>query len=189
MVASGTTGTIATSSEAIMQDYKCGEMIGTRPKVLTIMQLLAVPVGAMAVSLIYPALTKTYGDVGGEGLPSPISTKWAGFAELLKKGISALQDSAFYALIAFSLFGVLFTWLESQPRIKKWVPSPTGIGIGILVPFSVVFTMFLGGIAGWFWERLDKRSSDLYLVPFSSGLIAGEALVAVIGAGILFLAA
>lgn len=189
MVASGTTGTIATSSEAIMQDYKCGEMIRTRPKILTIMQLLAVPVGALSVSLIYPALTKTYGEVGGEGLPSPISTKWAGFAELLQKGIGALQDSAFYALIIFSILGIALTVLESQPRIKKWVPSPTGIGIGILVPFSVVFTMFLGGLVGWFWERTDKRSADLYLVPFSSGLIAGEALVAVIGAGILFIAA
>ena len=52
MVASGTTGTIATSSEAIMQDYKCGEMIGTKPRNLTIMQLIAVPVGAAAVSWI-----------------------------------------------------------------------------------------------------------------------------------------
>src|SRR5689334_14355496 len=32
MVASGTTGTVATSSEAIMQDYKCGDVIGTKPR-------------------------------------------------------------------------------------------------------------------------------------------------------------
>ena len=46
MVASGTTGTIATSSESIMQDYRCGQIIGTKPRNLTIMQLLAVPVGS-----------------------------------------------------------------------------------------------------------------------------------------------
>ena len=186
MVASGTTGTIATSSEAIMQDYKCGEMIGTKPRILTMMQLLAVPVGALSVSLIYPALVHTYGAVGGKGLPSPISTKWAGFASLLEKGIDALAPSAFDALIVFSILGVVFTVLEANPRIKKWVPSPTGIGIGILVPFSVVFTMFLGGIVSVIWEKYDKKSADLYMVPLSSGFIAGEALIAVIAAGILF---
>ncbi len=52
-----------------MQDYKCGEMLATEPHILTMMQLLAVPVGALSVSLIYPALVKTYGAVGGAGLP------------------------------------------------------------------------------------------------------------------------
>src|SRR5205085_7233332 len=41
MVASGTTGTIAVESEALMQDYKAGYMIGSTPKYLTIMQLIA----------------------------------------------------------------------------------------------------------------------------------------------------
>ncbi len=39
MLASGTTGTIAIDSEALMQDYKAGDMIGSSPKYLTIMQL------------------------------------------------------------------------------------------------------------------------------------------------------
>jgi uncharacterized oligopeptide transporter (OPT) family protein len=188
MVASGTTGTVATSSEAIMQDYKSGELLGTKPRMLTIMQLIAVPVGALATSLIYPALVSTYGEVGAKGsqLSSPISVKWAGFAELLEKGIGALAPSAFDALIVFVILGIIFTVLESNAKLKKWVPSPTGIGIGILVPFSVVFTMFLGGIAGMIWERADKKSADLYMVPLSSGFIAGEALIAVIAAAILF---
>ena len=56
MVASGTTGTIAVESEALMQDYKAGHMIGSSPKNLTIMQLLATPIGAAAVSWTYPLL-------------------------------------------------------------------------------------------------------------------------------------
>src|SRR5262249_18132663 len=43
MVASGTTGTIAIESEALMQDYKAGHMIGSSPRLLTYMQLLATP--------------------------------------------------------------------------------------------------------------------------------------------------
>jgi len=192
MVASGTTGTIATSSEAIMQDYKCGEVIGTKPRNLTLMQLIAVPVGAAAVSWIYPALVKTYGifdrinEKTGEtipaGLTSPISNKWSGFATILKDGAGALPSSALYALIVFSILGAVFTVCESNKKLKNWVPSPTGVGIGMLVPFSVISTMFIGGVVGWLWERTDKKTADTYMVPLASGLIAGEAIVAVVGA-------
>jgi uncharacterized oligopeptide transporter (OPT) family protein len=186
MVASGTTGTIATSSEAIMQDYKCGELIGTKPRSLTIMQLIAVPVGAAAVSWMYPALVKTYGIVGDDAkLSSPISQKWARFAALLQDGLGSLPTSAMIALLIFSVLGVVFTVLEANPRLKKWVPSPTGVGIGILVPFNVVFTMFLGGLAGHFWEKNNKAHADTFMVPLASGLIAGEALVAVFGSILL----
>jgi uncharacterized oligopeptide transporter (OPT) family protein len=192
MAASGTTGTIATSSEMIIQDYKCGHLVGTKPRLITIMQLLAVPVGAAAVSLIYPVLVDTYrivdkvdpvtGKTLQAGLTSPISQKWAGFAKILEEGASALPTSALYALVIFSVLGVLLTVLESNKRVKDWVPSPTGIGIGIVVPFLVVFTMFLGGVIGWVWTKLDRRSSDAFLVPLGSGFIAGEALVAVLAA-------
>jgi uncharacterized oligopeptide transporter (OPT) family protein len=183
MVASGTTGTIATSSEAIMQDYKCGEVIGTKPRNLTIMQLIAVPVGAAAVSWIYPVLVERYGIVGDNAqLTSPISNKWSGFAQILKDGAQALPTSALYALVVFSLLGIVLTVLEANPRIRRFVPSPTGLGIGILVPFNVVFTMFLGGVVGFAWEKSHKKSADIYMIPLASGLIAGEAIVAVVGA-------
>lgn len=196
MVASGTTGTIATSSEMIMQDYRCGAIIGSRPRNIAIMQLLAVPVGAAAVSWMYPLLVDAYhifdttdpatGKIIKAGLTSPISNKWAGFAQILKDGVSAMPSSALYALVIFSVLGVVLTVLEARPGLKKLVPSPTGIGIGMLVPFSVVSTMFLGGVAGHVWETRHKASANIYLLPLASGLIAGEALVAVFASIYLF---
>jgi len=180
MVASGTTGTVAVSSEAIIQDYKAGDVIGSTPRSLTWAQLIAVPIGALAVSLVYPALVDTYGAVGGKNLSSAISKKWALFAEFLKEGFGALPTDALWLLIIFSVLGVVFTILESRPSLKPYVPSPTGIGIGILVPFAVVATMFIGGLVGTVWKRAAPRSADTSLVPFASGLIAGEALVAVL---------
>jgi uncharacterized oligopeptide transporter (OPT) family protein len=198
MVASGTTGTIATSSEAIMQDYRCGEIIGTKPRNLTIMQLIAVPVGAAAVSWMYPLLVKTFGifdstdpvthQLHKAGLTSPISNKWAGFAQILKDGASALPSSALYALVIFSILGIVFTILEANPKLKKFIPSPTGIGIAMLVPFSVISTMFIGGVIGYIWEKKAKASADVFMVPLASGLIAGEAIVAVGASVYLYLA-
>src|SRR5262249_20168610 len=150
MLASGTTGTIATESEALMQDYKAGHMIGSSPRNLTIMQLIATPIGAAAVSWMYPLLRDTYGIVGEHaGLSSPISRKWAGFAEILSKGLSALPRGAVAALVIASILGIIFAILEN--RGSTWVPSPTGIGIGMIVPAAVIIVMFLGGVVERIW--------------------------------------
>jgi len=179
MVASGTTGTIAADSEALMQDYKAGHMIGSSPKNLTIMQLLATPIGAAAVSWMYPLLRDTYGIVGEHaGLTSPISRKWAGFAEILSRGLSALPPGAIAALVVGSILGIILAVLEY--RNVKWIPSPTGIGIAMIVPASVIFVMFLGGVVDRLWLRRDRQANELYMVPLASGFIAGEAIIAVV---------
>jgi uncharacterized oligopeptide transporter (OPT) family protein len=179
MLASGTTGTIAVESEALMQDYKAGYMIGSSPRHLTYMQLLATPVGAAAVSWMYPLLRDTYGIVGVHaGLTSPISRKWASFAEILSNGLSTLPAGALKALVIASILGIIFTVLEG--RNHSWVPSPTGTGIGMLVPAAVIIVMFIGSVTDRIWHRADRRSNELYMTPLASGLIAGEAIIAVI---------
>ena len=40
--------------------------------------------------------------------------------------------------------------------------------------------MFLGSVVDRLWWRTDRRSHQSYMVPLASGLIAGEALVAVV---------
>lgn len=179
MIASGTTGTIAVESEALMQDYKAGFMIGSSPKHLTYMQLLATPVGAAAVSWMYPLLRDTYGIVGpNAGLTSPISRKWAGFAEILSRGFSALPPGALAALVIATLVGIVLAILES--RDIEWVPSPTGMGIAMLVPASVIIMMFVGSLVDQIWGGADRESRDRYIVPVASGFIAGEAIIAVV---------
>jgi uncharacterized oligopeptide transporter (OPT) family protein len=179
MIASGTTGTIAVESEALMQDYKAGYMIGSSPKYMTIMQLIGTPIGAATVSWMYPLLRDTYGIVGDNaGLSSPISRKWAGFAEILSQGVSALPRGAVTALIIASILGVVLAVLES--RKVRWVPSATAMGIAMVVPASVIFVMFLGGLVEMSWRKTSPPTYERYSVPLASGLIAGEAIIAVI---------
>ncbi|MEY4374679.1 MAG: hypothetical protein RL760_846 [Candidatus Eisenbacteria bacterium] len=183
MVASGVTGTIASESEGLMQAYRTGEMLGSKPRYLTYVQLLAVPVGAAAVALVYPLLRDSYGIGGENGLQSPISQKWAGFATLLSKGLSALPAGAIPALGIAVVLGILFTVLEGT-KWRKWCPSPTGVGIGMLVPGSAIVTMFLGAVVAALWPKSkENRTSDgenRTLTALASGFIAGEAIVAVI---------
>jgi putative OPT family oligopeptide transporter len=183
MAASGTTGTIATQSEAIMQDYKAGHMIGSTPRYLTYMQLIAAPIGAATVSYIYPVLKGTYG-IGANGLTSPISVRWAGFTEFLAGGFATLPNETLMWFGIGAVVGILLTLLEQ--KWKKWTPSPTGLGIGMMVPGSIVLTMVVGGFLGWVWEKRSPKTSARLSIPLASGFIAGEAIVAVVLAIIVF---
>lgn len=179
MVASGVTGSVAAESEGLMQAFKTGHMIGSTPKFLTYAQLLAVPVGAAAVSWVYPLLRSTYGIGGEHGLQSPISQKWAGFAQLLSKGLSALPPGALTALSIAVVLGIVFTVMEST-KLKKWTPSPTGLGIGMLVPAAAIIPMFVGAVIDVVWGKVHPKSYERHLTPLASGFIAGEAIIAVV---------
>jgi uncharacterized oligopeptide transporter (OPT) family protein len=184
----GTTGTIAVTSEGLIQDYKAGHMIGSTPRSMTIAQLMGAPIGAAALAVVYPALVRTYGLIGDHaGLAAPGSRRMAGFAELLSGGVSKLPVTAMWAMAVAALLGVAFAIMETNPRLKRWTPSPTGLSLGLLLPFSSLASMFIGALAGWFWQRANPRSAESYLIPLASGLIAGEAMVAVIVPVLLWL--
>jgi uncharacterized oligopeptide transporter (OPT) family protein len=188
ILGNGTTGTIAVTSEGLIQDYKAGHMIGSTPRSMTIAQLLGAPIGAAALALIYPALVKTYGIVGEHAqLAAPGARRAAGFTEILSTGISKLPQSALWAMLAAAIVGIVFAVMETHPRLKRWTPSPTGLSLGVLLPFSSMATMFIGATAGLFWQRANPRSAGNYLIPLASGLIAGEAIVAIIVPVLLWL--
>jgi uncharacterized oligopeptide transporter (OPT) family protein len=180
MAASGLTGTVAATSEGLVQSYKTGDMIGSKPRYLAYVQLMAVPVGAAATAIVYPILRAEYGFKGDDALPSPISQKWVGFATLLGKGIETIHFTALWALGIGVVLGIVFTVLERNKSIKTWVPSPTGIGIGMLVPGFYVTSMLIGACIDWVFRRRDPVGTDRWMLPLASGFIAGEALIVVI---------
>jgi len=180
MISSGITASVAAESEGLMQDYKTGYLIGSTPRSLTYMQLIAVPFGALALAFIYPLLRDTYG-IGESGqLSSPTSVRWVGFAKILSKGFSSLPPSAITALFVGAALGVIFTLLEQKKEWRNFVPSPTGLGIGMLVPANAIATMFLGALGDWIWRKVKPAAAVAYSIPVASGFIAGDALVAVI---------
>ena len=191
MVSSGTTAAVAAESEGLMQDFRAGQMINSTPRLLTYMQLIAVPVGALALAFMYPILRDTYGIYGDHAqLLSPTSQRWVGFAKVMTRELSgagpltpeaaarlAWMKSSF---IVGAIIGVILTILEQRKEWHVFLPSPTGIGIAMLIPFSAVTVIFIGALADKIWEKLSPDSHTKYSIPIASGLIAGEALVAVV---------
>jgi uncharacterized oligopeptide transporter (OPT) family protein len=177
MVGSGMSGTVAVNGETIMQVYRAGRIVGANNRNVTILQLLGIPVGSLTVAIVYPALKAKYG-IGANGLTSPISVKWAGFAEVLNSGFSHLPQGCFAAMLIAVALGIVITLLE--PRWGKWLPSPASVGIGMLVPGVSIMPMVLGGICQWVWSKVDARGEEAYCLPLASGFISGEALVVLV---------
>src|SRR5436190_13677295 len=184
MIGSGMSGAVAANGEHLMQDYRAGKIVGSTNRNLTILQLIGVPIGALAVAVAYPLVRAKYG-VGGEGgLSSPISVKWAGFAELLSKGFGALPSSALQALVLALVVGVILTLLEAKPKLAPYVPSPTAIGLGMLIPGFAVIPIAIGGLLQVVWQKVSPRTEEVYNIPLASGFITGEALVLLILAAV-----
>jgi uncharacterized oligopeptide transporter (OPT) family protein len=162
-----------------MQDFKAGQIIGSNPRRLTYAQLIAAPIGSMATAIVYPVLRNKFG-IGPNGLSSPISVKWAGFAELLTKGLNALPPGCLIGLIIGIAVGIGLTLLAQ--RYGENVPSPAAIGIGMLITAAVLITFITGGIAQLIWSKISPRTEKAYRIPLASGLIAGEAIMAVVAA-------
>jgi putative OPT family oligopeptide transporter len=177
MSSSGLTGTIAVTSEALMQDFKAGQLIGSNSRNLTIAQLIAAPVGSITTAVVYPVLRDKFG-IGPQGLSSPISVKWAGFAELLTQGLNALPPGCLVGLVIGIVVGIALTLLAE--KYAEAVPSPSAIGIGMLIPASVLMTFILGGVGQFVWAKVSPNSEDAFRIPLASGLIAGEAILAVV---------
>ena len=191
MVSSGITAAVAAESEGLMQDFRTGQMINSTPRMLTYMQLMAVPVGALALALMYPLLRDTYGVIGEHAqLLSPTSQRWVGFAKLVTRELTgpAAATPAVAARLAWiktsfaigALIGVVLTILEQRKSWRQFVPSPTGMGIAALIPINAVTMIFLGALADAIWARTAPDAHEQYSIPIAAGLIAGEALVAVV---------
>ena len=93
--------------------------------------------------------------------------------------MSKLPQSALWAGLIFSILGCLLAWLETNDKIKQWVPSTVALSLGVLLPFSSISVMFAGGIIGTLWLALHPASAKRYLIATASGLIAGEAIMAI----------
>jgi len=187
ILANGTTGTIASTSEALMQDYRAGHLIGSTPRAMTYAQLMGAPIGAAALAWSYPILVSTYGITGDNAqLAAPTARRAAGFAEVLSGGVDQLPATALIAAGVAIVLGIIFALMEMNKSLRVLTPSPTALSIGALIPFAANAPILVGAIFAALWMLVSKRTAMVYMIPLASGFIAGEALIAILVPVILF---
>ncbi len=171
----------------LLQDFKVGYILGGTPRNIQIAELIAVVVASLV--MYFPLVLLHEGNIkaGGTGfgdrqLPAP----QAGLMALLAQGIVGGDMPWPLVLVGISLgFGF----------ILMQVKSPMLVAIGMYLPFGTTFAMFVGGIIRSIVDRITERR--LYNeaqkarvenagVLTASGLIAGEAILGLVWAGLQF---
>jgi uncharacterized oligopeptide transporter (OPT) family protein len=112
---------------------------------------------------------------------APAAQQWKAVAEVFRVGFANLHPMARHAIIVSIGVGLGLSVLESlAPRARRFLPSPTGVGLGFILPFYYPLAMVLGATLAALAHWRSKASAERYTVPISSGLIAGESIVGVI---------
>jgi benzoate membrane transport protein len=85
------------------------------------------------------------------------------------------------ALVAGAVLGIVLVLLEKAfPNARSYIPSATAIGLAFTTPAYNTISMFVGALVAVVLEKKRRELADRALVPVSSGLIAGESLMAVV---------
>ena len=175
-ITAGATG----SAGDLLTDLKSGYLLGANPRQQFFAQFFGVLAGALVVIPVFFILIPDVSMLGTEKWPAPAALVWRGVAELLAKGPGALPVSARYGLVIGASLGILLTLMETWlPKYKKFIPSPTGLGLAFTINGFNSISMFIGALLALGFSKWRPNTAEHYTVPVASGIIAGESLMGV----------
>lgn len=182
IMSANVTGGIGLHAADLLTTLKCGWLLGANPRVQLKAQLFGVIAGAFAVVPAFNLLIPDPTALGGEDWPAPSCLVWAGVSKAFSDGISALDPSARQAFLVGAVLGTALALLERllKPSLRNFLPSPSGIGIAMVIPGGNSIAMFIGATVAEMVRRRNKETAERFVVPVSSGLIAGESLMGIV---------
>jgi OPT family oligopeptide transporter len=180
LMAANVTGGMGLHAADLLTDLKSGYILGANPRQQFWAQFFGVVAGSLFVIPAFFLLVPNLAELGTDKWPAPGVISWKSVAEMLGNGVSSLPVSARWAVLAGGLLGIFMVLLEKyKPVVKKFLPSPTGLGLGFTLPFYNSLGMFIGAVITWFYVRKNPSRQEDIVIPVSSGLIAGESLAGV----------
>ncbi len=185
----------ACTSGDICQDLKIGQIVGATPRRLQIGEVIGSLVPALIIAPTMQLLHQTYGigvaaQEGRDALAAPQGVMF----EKLIGGIFGAGRDVPWDLVgwgaAVGVAAILIDRLILEPRASRFRLHPMPLAVGMYLPWTVTTPILLGGLVYKFVEHRstargdseEKRQSIIHRgLLFSSGLVAGEAIM-----GILF---
>lgn len=182
LMTAGVTAGAASSSADLLTDLKSGYLLGANPRKQFLAQFFGVFAGLLVVVPVYYLLVPDASVIGTKWA-APSAQVWAAVAKLLSEGFSKLHYTAKWGLLIGSLVGIgLQTVPKLWPKVAKFTPSPMGLGIGMVVPFSNSLGMFIGSVIALGYTKWKPALAERYIIPVSSGAIAGESIIGILTA-------
>src|SRR5881227_283766 len=165
----------------LLQDFKVGYILGGTPRRIQLAELIAVVVASLVMYWPLMLLHTAFG-FGSRQLAAP----QAGLMAALAQGI--VGGDMPWPLVGVGIFfGIAMIMMQ--------VKSPMLVAVGMYLPFETTFAIFVGGVFRSLGDWLAKRRGfneaqmtrvDNAGVLTASGLIAGEAVLGLVWAGLQF---
>jgi putative OPT family oligopeptide transporter len=182
----------------ICQDLKISQIVGGTPRRQAWAAITGTVISAFIVAPVMTLLNQAYG-IGApahEGATELAAPQAMMFRQLVGT-IFTHQPMPWTLLFAGVGVGVLAIIVDAiflAPRAAKFRLHVMPLAVGMYLPFSVTTPLLLGGIVYWLVERNNKRRNlghDAAQAAihrgflFSSGLVAGEAIMGIVIAGLV----
>jgi len=166
----------------MLQDWKVGHLLGGTPWKMQIGGLIGVVAAALVLIPIILVLHKSGGGIGSEQIPAP----QAGLMHTTATGIIG-GTMPWHFIVIGMLFAVALILIGS--------PSPMLIAVGMYLPFTTTAAIFVGGLIKWVADRMaarklgeDTKAKETVGnrgLLIASGLVAGEAMIGIVLAGVV----
>lgn len=173
---------VAATSGDVCNDLKTGSMLGAAPFRQQIMQITGVFVAAFIMSPVLNLLNNNVeGGIGGRELSAPQASLFASLA----KGFSGETELPWDMIAIGVVVGLVILAIDQilVSRGAKFRAHLMPIAVGMYLPFGLATPMVIGGLIAYFHSRgaadNDAEQALHKGVLFSSGVIAGEALMSV----------
>ena len=173
---------VAATSGDVCNDLKTGTLVGAAPFRQQIMQIAGVFVAAFVMSPVLNLLHNNIeGGIGGRELSAPQASLFASLARGFSGETQLPWDMIGYGVLVGGVILVVDWYLRVSG--KKFRAHLMPIAVGMYLPFGLAAPILIGGLIAHFHSKgTPEAKHDKVLhrgALFSSGVIAGEALMSV----------
>ena len=188
ILAGGISEAGALQAGELLQDLKCGHLLGASPLAQFYGQLIGTGVGSVVSALVYKLYTSVYQIPGGL-FQVPTGYVWV-FTARLVTGQGLPDRSPQFAIAAAAVWALLtviriYGQSRKNPDGSKgapwvaYVPGGIAVAVGMYNTPSFTLARFVGGMIAWWWTRWRGREETTVIV-LASGLILGEGILSIV---------
>lgn len=176
----------------VSQDLKTGHLLGATPRKQQLAQFVGVGVSAFVIAPILTVLNSAYGI--GTSSPTSLKAPQATLFASIVRAVFTEKGLPWLMLGIGALIGIALILIDELLRAKgtRFRAYVMPVAVGIYLPLSLSVPILIGGILSLIVKRIaSSRGEELTKeanhrgILFSSGLIAGEAIMGIIIAGLI----
>ena len=178
----------------ICQDLKIGHIVGATPKKLQLGELIGVMVPAFIIAPVMQLLNNAYGigTPAREGVAALKAPQGVMFEKLVGGIFGQGKDIPWDLVMwgaAVGVAAIIIDRIFLQPKNTKFRLHTMPLAVGMYLPLTVTFPILLGGGVFKVVENVCKKRGDSEEekkavihrgLLFSSGLVAGEAIMGIL---------